>query len=125
MATISISREELMTKLLEAKGRADKVDARNLAKHQKEEAESLERFRKNLREALKWEWAKVKNNHYDVGLRSKDMPRCPNRHARPIEIAISQIKMDTRKGRFRLADNSDWYKAATWVADPPKHTICD
>jgi hypothetical protein len=125
MATISISREELLAKLNEAKARADKEDAKNAAKHEKDEAAALKRFRDNLREALKWDYPTAKAKWFRVDV--KDVPQCPRRHAHAIEVAIAQVKMDSRKGRFRLADNSDWYRAAMWLpeSERPKASVCD
>jgi hypothetical protein len=126
MATISISREELLAKLAQAKVKADREDAKAAARHEKEEQAALKRFRDQLREALKWDYKTTKQNYFRVGSRN-DFPSCPMRHATRIEIAIEQIKLDTRKGRFHLNENSDWYKAAMWLpeSERPKASVCD
>jgi hypothetical protein len=125
MATISIGRDELLKLLEDAKARADKEDAKAEKKHMADEAALLLRFRAKCREALKWDYETFKKNYFRVGV--EDRPYCPQRLARPIEMAITQVKMDTRKGRFRLTDQSDWYRAATWQpeADRPKASVCD
>jgi hypothetical protein len=123
MATISMSRDELLAKLLEAKARADQDDARKAAAHAKEEQAALMKFRERLKAAMKWDYETAKKS-YSVRL---DSPSCPSRSARPIELAITQVKLDSRKGRFYLSEGSDWFKAATWLPESkrPKQSICD
>jgi hypothetical protein len=124
MATISISRDELMAKLLEAKAKADKEDEKAADKHKREETAALVAFRAAIREALKWDYETAKRRYMRVQL--DRTPSCPSRVARPIELAIAQVKMDNRKGPYRLSHVSDWYKAASWLpaSDRPKESVC-
>lgn len=127
MATISISREELMEKLLEAKRKADKEDAKFAAVHHKQEQAALRAFREVLKSASKWDYKTLKKNGMEVRVPYSRRPSCPRRNAVPIELSIRQLNMDSRKGRFRLSDGSDWYKAATWLPESkrPKASVCD
>lgn len=127
MATVSISREELMAKLLEAKAKADKEDARITKKHEQHEAAALKKFRDELREAMSWDYAKAKKNSFEAKLGWKDHPSCPKRQATPIEVAIAELKADSRKGRFNISPHSDWYQAAFWLpaSERPKESVCD
>jgi hypothetical protein len=124
MATISITREELLEKLLAAKAKADREDAKAAAAHEAKEQAALRKFRAELRAAMKWDWKTAKRKYGRVEFES---PSCPARHARHIELAIAQVKMDSRKGRFHLSDQSDWYRAASWLPDSerPKASVCD
>lgn len=125
MATVIISREELMARLLEAKAKADKEDAKAAEKHNREESVALVAFRAAIRKALKWDYETAKRRYMRVQL--DRTPTCPTRNARSIELAIAQVKMDSRKGPYRLSDASDWYKAASWLpaSERPKESVCD
>lgn len=127
MATISISRDELMAKLTEAKERADREDAKALAKHEQQEQAALKKFRDLLITARAWDYKTLKSHDMRVEIPWESRPNCPLRSSRSIELAITQVKLDSRKGRFRLSDQSDWYKAATWLPESqrPKASVCD
>jgi len=124
MPTITISREDLLKRLREAKARAEYQDVKAAKKHKADEAESLQRFRDLCRKAMKWDYRKVKAQHFSVRL--FDTPSCPYRLASKIERAIREVNVDSRK-EFRLSTSSDWFEAATWVPDSerPKSSVCD
>jgi hypothetical protein len=124
MATISVTRDELLQMLSTAKAKADREDAKALAKHQRDERAALKKFREKLREALKWDYETAKRNYMRV---SSDLPGCPNKSAYPIQVAIKQVNLDSRKSKFLLRDSSDWYKAATWVppSERQKLSVCE
>lgn len=125
MASISMSREELMAKLVDARARAEREDAKAAAKHKADEYSALQRFRAALRAALKWNYQTAKKNHMRASI--EDIPRCPMREASRMELAIRQLKMDSRKGRFSLNESHDWYRAAMWLPESErlKQSVCE
>lgn len=125
MATISITREELLAKLNDAKARAERHDAATAKAHKKDEAAALAKFREKLREALKWDYGTATKKLEWRGVELK-RPTCPLRQASRIELAIKQVEMDGRK-RFNLKTTTDWINAASWLpeSERPKASVCD
>jgi len=128
MASISVSREELMAMLKAAKVKADREDAKRAAAHAKDEQAALKKFHDKCRAGLQMDYETAKKRHTGWDGRIElNQPACPRRHAFNIELAIRQVTADSRKGRFVLPDQHDWYKAAMYLppSEASKESVCD
>lgn len=121
MAVITIEKQDLLGMLEDSLSLAQREDEKSLAKHRKDEQAALERFKCELRALLKLDYAKAKkaSSVYFHG------PSCPMVKANRIKAAIQQVKIDSRKGPYRLQQNHEWYTAATWKPDAEKKALCD
>ena len=104
---------------------AKKEDSVAESRHRKAENDYLKKFRDKLDAAKQWDYKTLKKNWYKVEV--NDRPSCPRRNATAIELSIRQVNIDSRKGRFRLSENSDWYRSIMWMPESkrPKQSICD
>jgi hypothetical protein len=91
VATISITKDELMTRLKAAKVKADREDARIAKKHEQEEEATLKKFRDRLQAALRWDYPTAKKNDFEAKLSYREIPSCPTRNATAIARAIAQL----------------------------------
>ena len=121
---ITMTREALLERLADRLKAAKAEDARLLAEHKKEEAKSLITFRKNLRDAMKWNYETAKKKYSGVSL---DRLSCPMIQANFITRVIASVKLETRKSSFVISENSDIRRAILWVpeSEKPKETACD
>ena len=120
---ITMTREAVMAKLQEQLKIAQAEDVKALKKHKADEETSLKKFKQKLREALSWDYQKLKTNRFHVGVSG---PSCPYRQAERFEWAIKEVSLDTRTRSFRISPSSDLARAIHWVPERlvPKRTLC-
>lgn len=121
---ISMTREAIL-EALERQLKLAKAEDEGIKKqHEKEEQAALAKFRATLKDAMTWDYKRVKNRSYDA-LQLKS-PACPRSNAEPIARAIQHVTLDTRS-RFVAGQGSDLHQALTWLPESkrPKKSICE
>lgn len=123
---ITMTREALVAKLQDRLAAARVEDARLKIEHLVQERDALKAFRQLLRDAMKWDYTKVKFYSFRAELDHNRRPSCPRSEATKIEIAIRSLTFDTRKTAFRISPSSDLYNAIHWlpIAERPNPYMC-
>ena len=122
--TISMTREALLARLNDRLAVAIREDERIKKEHAIDEKKSLAIFRNKLREAMKWDYAKLKAMGFSVGLNYDDRPKCPRSESDKIAAVIRSVEYDTRKRPFRI--DAELYAAINYLplAERPKLDMC-
>lgn len=132
LPSLKYTHDQLLVALEARRKWAERLDAKALAKHQRDEAAYLKSFRSACRDALKWNYDKVKANYGQVEIqpgrkfRSSDAPTCPMSLVVKLNAAIKFVKSDTRKN-MTLSRNGEWasiYWLLTYDPDAPKAALC-
>lgn len=123
---ISISREKLLAQLKKNLAAAKADDALAKQRHEQDEYAALQKFRRLLSEAMKWNYADLKKHDYEVRLGRRNISDCPKAEAPEIQTAIAELEYDTRKGLYSLSPKSNLYEALMWEprAKRPKPNMC-
>lgn len=130
MPSLRLTHDELLTRLQARHKWAERLDAKNLAKHERDEKAYLAAFRTACRAALKWDYEKVKKNYGQVEVNGRvgrnGAPSCPMSIVVKLDRAIEFVKQDTRKSAV-VSANGEW-SAVHWLLtyddNPPKAALC-
>ena len=79
---------------------AQKLDKKRIKQHAHDERVYLERFRKKLQDALKWDYEIAKKKGFEVSLsyaEQRERPTCPEGVEANLDKAIAQVAMDGRE----------------------------
>jgi hypothetical protein len=123
---IVMTKPALIAHLTERLKLAKAEDEKALRKHITEEEKCLLKFRANLKEAMKWDYAKAKNKYFDVP--NPSPPSCPRPEANLIDRELKSVKLDMRKVEtFTIKPGTDLCRAVNWVpaAERLKDSVCD
>lgn len=96
---ITMSREDLIAALKARLPWAREFDAREKAAYKAAQKEHLEKFRRELRNALKWSYAEASKHGFNVDkyeLR-RTRPSCPEPVTPAIKYALEQLKVSNQK----------------------------
>lgn len=125
---ITVTKEELLKLLESQEAKAKKEDERIAKSHRKDEQAALMKFRADLREAMKWDYAtaKKRSGRYS-GAVVLVSPSCPRLETPQFADKIANIRRDMRKSPYRIHDGSDIDRALKWVpaSERPATTVCD
>lgn len=121
---ISMTREALLARLNDRLAVAKREDERIKKQHAGDEKKSLAAFRDKLREAMKWDYVKLKAARFELRLEYEDRPRCPQSEAAKIAGCIKSVEYDTRKRPFRI--DADLFSAINYLPldERPKPDMC-
>lgn len=124
---ISMTRDDLIERLKDRLAAAKADDARIARLHQADEAKALEKFRAACREAMKWDYAKVKKKNFDVDFAYSARPACPRLQHPAIAVQIRMVELDSRKGPFSIGKGTELYDAVMWqpANERAAKTVCD
>lgn len=96
---LKFTKEQLESALEARRDWAQKMDKKRVAKHKRDEATYLTKFREKIREATKWDYETAKKRNFEVGIdryNRRDRPECPEGVEMNLDRAISQVVMDGR-----------------------------
>lgn len=117
--TLRMTREQLIEALEERRPWAEQLDARNLAEHQRAEADFLKQFRAACREAAKWTYEEAKEHGFNVGLNgnSSSAPSCPRSVSAQLDAAIrwAAIRWARADKRVRVTLRPDNSGSVHWL----------
>lgn len=124
---ISLPKSDLMLRLKDALVRAEKEDIRAKKEHERLEQAALQKFREQLRLAMKWDYATAKKHRFEVDLNRELRPTCPTSSVPEIKHIIRCVEADTRKAPFHIPKGSDVEQAMNWLPphERPKKSVCD
>ena len=105
MATLRFTKDQLIEALEARREWARRIDADNLANHQKEEKAALAKFKQGCRDALKWDYQTAKENWFQV--ERVNRPRCPNSLEANLDRQLSQVKASCQI-RYTINDRGSW-----------------
>lgn len=114
MPSLHFKREELLAALEARLPWAKALDAKNLAKHQRDERSYEKAFRAACKEAMKWDCAAIKR-HYGIIMprNNRSAPSCPLSVVVKLERAIQFVRDDRRK-TCSLSSRGEW-SAVYWL----------
>lgn len=102
---LTFNTKEQLIEALEAKRRACEVeDFHNVREHKAAEKKALAEFRASLREAMKWDYAEVKENEFRVGDYSSG-PTCPRSMVALLDRTLAFAKASQQK-RYVINKNA-------------------
>src|SRR5688572_16632051 len=96
MPQLRFTREQLIDALEGRRAWAEQYDAKKLAGHRADEKAYLAEFRRACREAAKWDYETIKQNHGEVKLRDKKdwrwgPPSCPSMTVAELDRSLSVV----------------------------------
>ena len=118
--TVVMSKPALLDHLGSILKAAQKEDEKAKEKHTQDENFALEKFRRLLREAEKWDYKTLKKHYFEVGLKRGEQPDCPDSAAEPIKRVIRMVKLDKRE-QFSISPLTDLYAAINWLHEAERH----
>lgn len=113
--TICMTKSELLAQLKANLKAAEAIDAKAIAKHKIDEETYLQKFRKSLAVAAKWDYATAKKHSFRAGVGDgyRSGPSCPKLEAVAIRRVIRQVELDNRD-KYQFLPDSDIGQSLLW-----------
>jgi hypothetical protein len=128
MTQIILDKPALIARLEEQRREAVAYDKAALAVHREAEAAYLAKFRDKCREAVKWDYATVKDaaSFRGVCIDVDERPSCPAGMTTRIDRAVRQVEL-SQTSRYTLNPtgvHANLYALVTWTPDPAPADLC-